>query len=178
MRGSLTKLVVLGALIAVAVAGPAPATAASLRPTPHVVPAQQTTIKVAQFNCDISDEYPKIPAKLVARAIRVSGADVVGIEEGGGEIPQIAAALGWPYYDVRMQIVSRLPLIDPPHGNGLYTFVEVAPGRVAALENVHLPSNGYGPNLVKKGDTAAQVRAVEEKVRLPAVKPSWQLRSG
>src|SRR5438067_12922353 len=85
--------------------------------------AQAATIRVAQFNCDISDEYPIIPASLVARAIRASGADVVGIEEGGGEIPRVARALGWPYYDVRMQLVSRLPLVDPPAGNGVYTFV-------------------------------------------------------
>ena len=81
--------------------------------------APTTTVRVAQFNCDISDEYPIIKAALVARAIRASGADVVGIEEGGGEIPQIAHALGWRYYDIRMQIVSRLPLVDPPGGNGL-----------------------------------------------------------
>src|ERR1700745_2123157 len=60
------------------------------------------TIRVAQFNCDISDEFPIIKASLVARAIRASGADVVGIEEGGGEIPQIAHALGWRYYDIRL----------------------------------------------------------------------------
>src|SRR5690242_19438131 len=75
------------------------------------------TVRVAQFNCDISDAFPIIKASLVARAIRASGADVVGIEEGGGEIPQIAHALHWRYYDIRMQIVSRLPLVDPPDGN-------------------------------------------------------------
>jgi len=129
------------------------------------------TIRVAQFNCDISDEYPIIPASLVARAIRRSGADVVGIEEGGGEIPQVARALGWRYYSVRMQIVSRLPLIDPPAANGLYTFVEVAPGRVVAMENVHLPSDPYGPDWVKQGKTPAQVIALERRVRLPAIEP-------
>lgn len=131
---------------------------------PHVA-----TIKVAQFNCDISDEFPIIKASLVARAIRASGADVVGIEEGGGEVRQIARALGWRYYDIRMQIVSRLPLVDPPDGNGLYTYVEVAPGRVAAMENVHLPSAPYGPVWVKHGKTAAQVIAMEKRVRLPAI---------
>ncbi len=133
---------------------------------PHVA-----TIKVAQFNCDISDEYPLIKATLVARAIRASGADVVGIEEGGGEIPQIARALHWRYYDIRMQIVSRLPLIDPPDGNGLYTYIEVSPGRIAAMENVHLPSAPYGPVWVKHGKTAAQVIAMEKRVRLPAIEP-------
>ncbi len=129
------------------------------------------TIRVAQFNCDISDEFPVIKAALVARAIRASGADVVGIEEGGGEIGQIARALHWRYYDIRMQIVSRLPLIDPPGGRGLYTFVEAAPGRVVAMENVHLPSAPYGPVWVKHGKTAAQVIAMEKRVRLPAIEP-------
>lgn len=127
------------------------------------------TIKVAQFNCDISDEYPIITAAEVARAIRASGADVVGIEEGGAEIPQIAKALGWRYYDIRMQIVSRLPLVDPPAGNGLYTYVEVSPGRVVAMENVHLPSAPYGPVWVKHGKTPKQVIAMEKHVRLPAI---------
>jgi hypothetical protein len=135
----------------------------------RVAPA--TTVRVAQFNCDISDEYPIIKASLVARAIRASGADVVGIEEGGGEIAQIAHALGWRYYDIRMQIVSRLPLVDPPDGNGLYTYVEISPGRVVAMENVHLPSAPYGPVWVKHGKTAAQVIAMEKRVRLPAIEP-------
>jgi len=133
--------------------------------------AHVATIKVAQFNCDISDEFPLIPASLVARAIKKSGADVVGIEEGGGEIPKIAHALGWRYYDVRMQIVSRLPLVDPPGGGGLYTFVQVSPGRVVAMENVHLPSYPYGPYWVKNGKTAAQVIAMERKFILPAIEP-------
>jgi hypothetical protein len=133
------------------------------------------TISVAQFNCDISDEYPQIPVSLVARAIRTSGADVVGIEEAGGKIPQIARALGWRYYDVRMQIVSRLPLVDPPSGDGIYTFVRVSPGRVAAIENVHLPSSPYGPYRVRAGATAAEVLSLERRVRLPAIRP--QLRA-
>jgi Endonuclease/Exonuclease/phosphatase family len=134
--------------------------------------ARASTITVAQFNCDISDEYPRIPAQLVADAIAASGADVVGIEEGGGEIPQIAHDLHWRYYDVRMQIVSRLPLVDPPAGNGVYTFVRVAPGRVVAMENVHLPSSPYGPSWVLRGKRPKAVIAMERRVRLPAVLPS------
>ena len=159
------RLAVAGAAVAL-LAGSAHAGAA----TPAAGPAP-VTISVAQFNCDISDEYPIITATMVARAIRASGADVVGIEEGGGETAQIAHALGWRYYDIRMQIVSRLPLIDPPGGNGLYTFVEVSPGRVAALENVHLSAEPYGPIWVKQGRTAAQVIAMEKRVRLPEILP-------
>src|SRR6188472_4712397 len=41
-------------------------------------------------------------------------ADVIGIEEAWGHIPRLAEALGWPYYDVRRQLVSRLPLVHAP----------------------------------------------------------------
>ncbi len=164
MRGGRVKLGAAVAAASVLLGGgtvqAAAATTAAVRPA---------TIAVAQFNCDISDEFPIIKPALVARAIRASGADVVGIEEGGGETAQIARALGWRYYDIRMQIVSRLPLIDPPAGHGLYTFVEAAPGRVVAMENVHLPSAPYGPVWVKHGKTAAQVIAMEKRVRLPAI---------
>ena len=117
MRGRV-QLVVAVAAATVALGG------GTVRAAMPASAAPVATIRVAQFNCDISDEFPIIKAALVARAIRASGADVVGIEEGGGEIRQIAQALHWRYYDIRMQIVSRLPLIDPPGGHGLYTFVE------------------------------------------------------
>jgi hypothetical protein len=144
----------------------------TVRAEAHTTAAAHTaTTAVAQFNCDISDEFPIIKPALVARAIKASGADVVGIEEAGGETAQIAHALGWRYYDVRMQIVSRLPLIDPPGGDGLYTFIEVAPGRMAAIENVHLRSEPYGPVWVKLGKTRAQVIAMERRTRLPGVEP-------
>ncbi len=164
MRGRV-QLVLAVAAATVALGG------GTVRAATPVSAPRVATIRVAQFNCDISDEFPIIKAALVARAIRASGADVVGIEEGGGEIRQIAHALHWRYYDIRMQIVSRLPLIDPPGGHGLYTFVEAAPGRVVAMENVHLPSAPYGPVWVKHGKTAAQVIAMEKRVRLPAIEP-------
>jgi endonuclease/exonuclease/phosphatase (EEP) superfamily protein YafD len=129
-------------------------------------------LRVAQFNCDIADEYPKIRAAYVASAIRRSNADVVGIEEGGGEIPQIAKALGWRYYDIRMQIVSRLPLIDPPGGNGVYTFVQLGSAGVVAMENVHLPSNPYGPYWVRDGKSLSRVLALENRLRVPPLRAS------
>src|SRR4249920_664287 len=99
MRGGRIQLVAAVAAASVLLGGGA-AQAARPAPAAHHL----ATISVAQFNCDISDEFPIIPASLVARAIRASGADVVGIEEGGGETRQIAKALGWRYYDIRMQI--------------------------------------------------------------------------
>jgi hypothetical protein len=159
----------LAALAGCTSAGGSPATASG--GLPRSASAAPTTLVVGQFNTDISDEYPRIDDAKVAAAIKASGADVVGVEEGGGAIPELAKDLGWPYYDVRMQIISRLPLIDPPGGDGAYTFVQVGPGRVVAMENVHLPSDPYGPYWVRDGKTAQQVVAMERRVRLPAILP-------
>ncbi len=122
------------------------------------------------FNIEYGGEgvdFHSVPA-----AIEAADADVVGVEEAWGNIPKIAAALGWDYYDVRMQIVSRYPLLDPPGGDGTYTFVEVAPGRVVAMGNVHLSSAAYGPNLVRDGSPATAVMRGERRSRVPEVTPT------
>ena len=175
-RGAIGMLVIAAACTSTPSAVPpgsasAPASVAASDAGAGKGPAQPVTLSVAQFNTDISDEYPTITAASVADAIRASGADVVGIEEGGGEVPDVAKALGWAYYDVRTQIVSRLPLRDPPDGAGVYTFVEPTPGHVVAMINVHLPSDPYGPYWVRDGRSPDQVLALERRVRLSAIEP-------
>ena len=130
-------------------------------------PVAPVSLKVMVFN--IEDGGTQVSFAKVVQAIKKSGADVAGIEEACGHIPRLARLLGWPYFDTRLQIVSRYPLVDPPGGNGVYTFVQLAPGRVVAMENVHLPSAPYGPNWVRNGKTRAQVLALERRVRLPAI---------
>jgi endonuclease/exonuclease/phosphatase family metal-dependent hydrolase len=110
--------------------------------------------------------------KSIVEAIRKADPDVVGIEEGQGNIPRLARALGWPYFNVRLQILSKYPLIDPPHGAGRYLFVEPSVGRVVAIGNVHLPAGPYGPNLILRGAKRKEILAIERRVRLPAVRPS------
>jgi hypothetical protein len=107
----------------------------------------------------------------VPAAIRAGGADVVALEEGYGNVPRVAKALGWPYYDARTQVVSRYPLLTPSDA-GPYVLVEVAPGRVAAIGNVHLPSTAYGPFLIERGGTRKEVIDNEEHKRVPAVQPT------
>ena len=104
----------------------------------------------------------------VVETIRTSGADVVGIQEGVMNAGRIAERLGW-YASERMQIISRHPLLDPPGGNGIYVFVELLPGRVAALANVHLPADPYGPYEAQAGATLEDILALEEGLRLPEV---------
>ena len=140
---------------------------ASVQPSASPEPVE---LRVATFNIEYGGEVIDFD-KVVQGALRLD-ADVIGIEEAWGNIPRLARAMGWPYYDPRMQIVSRLPLLDPPGGDGTYTYVEVEPGRVVAMGNVHLPSSPYGPRKVVQGETAAEVVALEERVRIPALEPA------
>jgi endonuclease/exonuclease/phosphatase family metal-dependent hydrolase len=105
----------------------------------------------------------------VVEAVRASGADIVGVEEGEGQVPRLATALGWPYSSARLQIVSRYPILDPPEGNGVYVFIETSPGRVVSMANVHLPSDPYGPEVVGKGATPEETLALERRLRLPHI---------
>ena len=107
----------------------------------------------------------------VPKAIRAAGADVVGIEEGYATIPKIAHDLGWKYWDERTQIVSRFPILRPADGSP-FTYVEVAPGRVVAIANEHLPSWDDGTFHMRNGWTAARLIAVENGLRVPAIEPA------
>ena len=89
--------------------------------------AAPVSLKVMVFN--IENGGTQVSFAKVAQAIKKSGADVAGIEEACGHMPRLARLVGWPYYDRRLQIVSRYPLVDPPGGNGVYTFVQLAPGQ-------------------------------------------------
>ena len=107
--------------------------------------------------------------RLVAGTIEAAGADVVGLQEGTANECRLAAMLEW-YCEPRLQLISRLPLIDPPSADGVYALVEVTPGRFVAMSNVHLPSDPYGPYLVRDGVARSDVLDVERSARLPFIR--------
>ena len=117
--------------------------------------------------CHRSDGCPENLARMID-AIQAAAPDVVALEEGEHSTRVIADALGF-HASERMQIATRYPLIDPPGGDGVYVFAEVAPGRVVALMNVHLPADPYGPYLVRDGATLEEVLALENGLRVPAL---------
>lgn len=125
-------------------------------------------LTVMSFNIELGGD--KVSFANVVEAIRASGADVVGIQEAEGNLARIADELGW-HYDLRNYVISRYPVYEPPGANGRYVFVEVRPGEVVALANVHLPSDPYGPDGVRDGASPEEVLQVEKATRLAAIEP-------
>ena len=138
--------------------------------------ATPVDLRVMEFNIEYGGTVVSFDS--IVRAVQAADADVVGVEEGFGNVPRLADALGYPYYNVRLQVISRLPLIDAPGGNGLYLFVETAPGQVVALANVHLPAGPYSPNLVRRGAKRSTILEIERRVRVPAVEPAVTALTG
>jgi hypothetical protein len=109
----------------------------------------------------------------VVETIQASGADIVGMQEGTANGCLIADRLGW-YCFPRMQMLSRFPFVDPPGADGRYGFIEVTPGHVVAMANVHLPSDPYGPYWVRDCEPKSAVLELERTTRLPAIQPQLE----
>jgi len=125
-------------------------------PTEGTVP-----LTIMEFNIEYGGDgvdFSKVP-----EAIKASGADVVMVEEAFGAIPAIAEELGWSYTDNAHQLVSKLPIFPSPDDPRV-AYIEVAPGKMVAITNVHLTSTAYGPNVMaRKGYTVKQALANEAK---------------
>ncbi len=143
----------------------APATAEPT-PTPEPTPAP-LSLKVMDFNIEYGGQQVDF-AKIV-EAVKKADPDVVAIEEAEGHTQELAEKAGYPYANVRNQVISKFPIIDPPGADGRYVYIEVAPGTVVALSNVHLPSDPYGPYLVRDGGTLDAALKLEQDTRMPAI---------
>jgi exonuclease III len=106
-----------------------------------------------------------------AEAIELSSPDVVAIEEAWGHIPRLADALGFAEYDLRHHVLSRLPLLDSPDGDGRVVFFETSPGCAVALANVHLPSDPPIEEVLHEGGPERAFE-VERNSRLRALEPT------
>ena len=161
------------------VAAPLPAGAraeAPLAPTVRVSVMTQNIfyggddyqLSTGQF-CPVANGCPHALHRL-AHIIAASGADVVGVQEAERNTRRLAALLGW-HADPRAHVISRFPILDPPHSRGLYTYVEPVPGRVIAVANTHLPSTPYGPYRVRAGWSHDRVMQLERSLRRSALAP-------
>ena len=128
--------------------------------------ADRDTIDVNIMTFNIEWGGDNVSFDSVIEAVRLAEADIVGVQEAEGNLGRLAAALGW-HADERNHVVSRFPLLDPPGGEGKYLFVEVTPGHALALANLHLPSDPYGPDMVRDGAGIEAVLANERAARMP-----------
>lgn len=148
---------------------------------PFVLIAQDSTaeaveIRMMTFNIWVGGEL--VDFGKVIEAIQLADADIVGLQEPGGNATRIAEALGWQHVSERMHIISRFPLIDPPDGNGIYIYAQIRPGQVIAVSNTHLPSDPYGPYLIRDGETLEAVLQNEQDTRMWALQPFLDVLPG
>ena len=164
-------LALLLALAGLATAcGDATQEGATATPSPQATPM---TLKVMEFNIEYGGT--SIDFAKVVEAVEAADPDVIGLEEAETNTSRLAKAAGYSYWSNAMQVVSRYPLLEPPDAKGSYLFVQLQPGFCVALSNVHLPSDAPGPTMIRKGKTAEQVIAMEEKVRLPSIQSQLQV---
>lgn len=146
------------------------------QPAPPDFSPDAVELRIMTFNIWIGGEL--VDFGKVIEAIQAAEADIVGLQEAGGNTARIAQALGWQHYSERMHIVSRYPLIDPPGADGRYIFAQMRPGQVIALSNLHLPSDPYGPYMLRDGETLEDMLENERTLRLAALQPFLDVLAG
>lgn len=140
--------------------------------TMSAVEKNQDHFTVMSFNCwhqwsRVDDGFAK-----AAKAIRESGADLVGLQESSPESARrMAAELGWHAAEGgtgAVQILSRHPIVEAFHGEGIVkqrligarVRLAASPPRDVILFSAHLDHRHYGPYEARKeGATAASVLA-------------------
>ncbi len=144
-----------------------PAVAAGSATPSAAVPAT-TRLRVMTFNIEYGGtviDFDKIVA-----AVRRADPDVIGVNESYSHLRRLAKEAGYPYWNTRLDVISKFPLLDPPDGNARYLFAQLAPGQVVAVANVHLPSSNYGPRRILDGWHRKKVLRYERH-RLTAMRP-------
>jgi endonuclease/exonuclease/phosphatase family metal-dependent hydrolase len=187
-HGGYRRLASAAALLTAVAAMPSvavPLAAAGTSAPPHSQRAAPPTVKISFMSQNIfygGDDYNLrtgnycavlngCPLALhhLAHIIRASGADVVGVQEAEANTSKLARLVGHWYASPRAHVISRYPIIDPPHSRGAYVFIEPTPGRVVAMANTHLPSTPYGPYKSQKGWSRQRVLDLERTLRLPEI---------
>jgi exonuclease III len=121
------------------------------------------TLRVLSFNILYGGD--EIDFQKVVEVIQKSNADIVGIQEAEGNLTKLAAALGWNYFDSRLHLLSKYPIYNDSTKEWYYGLVEIKPGKIVAISNIHLPSDPYGPDLIRDGATLDDVLRNEYELR-------------
>jgi endonuclease/exonuclease/phosphatase family metal-dependent hydrolase len=131
--------------------------------------AEPVKLKVMVFN--IWRSGVQLSLHQVVAAIRAADPDVVALQEPEGNSRRIADMLGWDYVDERVHLISRYPLYMGAEDDVNFSYVEVQRSRVVAISNLHLPSDAYGPELVRDGGKLADVLQGETDNRMYMLEP-------
>lgn len=129
-------------------------------------------VRIMTFNIEWGGTH--VSFDNVVEAIRLANADIVGVQEAEGNLERLADALGWNF-DGPNYVIARFPLFNPPGADGRYVLVEIEPGHVLAMANLHLPSDPYGPDFVRDGASLEEVMEIERATRMPALQPYLDL---
>ncbi|MGZ8580766.1 MAG: endonuclease/exonuclease/phosphatase family protein [Actinomycetota bacterium] len=158
-----TRLLALAVTLTSLILVPAPAFAqGGVDPSGVVVP---TSISIMTFNIEYGGTVVDLDSILAA--VRRADADVVAFNEVYGKVARLGRLTGYEYASRRLDLVSRYPLVDAPGSDGRYVFVQLAPGQVVAVTNVHLSSSDYGPRRLLDGWSRRKVLRTERRVRVP-----------
>ena len=131
--------------------------------------AEPVKLKVMVFN--IWRSGVQLSLHQVVAAIRAADPDVVALQEPEGNSRRVADMLGWDYVDERVHLISRYPLYMGAEDDVNFSYVEVQRSRVVAISNLHLPSDAYGPELVRDGGKLADVLQGEADNRMYMLEP-------
>lgn len=131
--------------------------------------AEPVKLKVMVFN--IWRSGVQLSLHQVVSAIRAADPDVVALQEPEGNSRRIADMLGWDYVDERVHLISRYPLYMGTEDDVHFSYVEVQRSKVVAVSNLHLPSDAYGPELVRDGGKLADVLQGETDNRMYMLEP-------
>jgi len=131
--------------------------------------AVPTSLSIMTFNIEYGGTVVDLDSILAA--VRRADADVVAFNEVYGKVARLGRLTGYDHVSRRLDLVSRYPIVEAPGSDGRFVFVQLAPGRVVAITNVHLPSNDYGPRRLLDGWSRIAVLREERSARLPALRP-------
>ena len=158
------------ALLPVATISPAPAQ------TQLAGAGVPSTISIMTFNIEYGGTV--VDLEKILTAVRRADADVVAFNEVYGKVARLGRLTGYDHVSRRLDIVSRYPIVDAPGSGGRFVFVQLAPGNVVALTNVHLASSDYGPRRLLDGWSRKKVMRTERAVRVPDLRPFLRATAG
>jgi endonuclease/exonuclease/phosphatase family metal-dependent hydrolase len=163
-----TTLTLITVLALGPLAGPATGEESATRSAPAGA-ATPVRLRVMTFNIEYGGTVVDLD-KILA-AVRRADADVVAFNEVYGKAARLGRLTGHDHVGRRLDIVSRFPILDVPGSGGRYVFVELAPGQVVAVSNVHLSSSNYGPRRLLDGWRRKKVIRTERRTRLRDIRP-------